>query len=78
MYLTHHINVHILSPMGPWLQKPNTKRELRQAFFASKFSLKIRQTRVAINPNAIFTKNGPKSRHRLDSRAISATITADR
>ena len=44
----------ILSPVGPWLQKPKTKRELRRAIFLSNFSPKIPRTRVAIDPNAIF------------------------
>ena len=44
----------ILSPVGPWLQKPQKKHELRSAFFVSKFCLKIQQTRVYTGANAIF------------------------
>ena len=44
----------ILSPVGPWLQKPKTKRELRRAISKPKFPPKITQTRVYIDPNAIF------------------------
>ena len=44
----------ILSPVGPWLQNPKTKREVREAFFTSKFTPKIPQTHVCIDPNAIF------------------------
>ena len=44
----------ILIPVGPWLRTPKTKRELREAFFASKFTPKTSQTHVGIDPNAIF------------------------
>ena len=44
----------ILSPVGPWLQNAKTKRELREAFFFSKFTPKIPQTHVCIDPNTIF------------------------
>ena len=44
----------ILSPVGPWLQKPKTKHEVHTPIFMSKFSPKIPQTHVAIEPNTIF------------------------
>ena len=44
----------ILSPVGPRLRTPKTKRELREAFFTSKFTPKTPQTHVCIDPNAIF------------------------
>ena len=44
----------ILSPVGPWLQKPKTKREVHTPIFMSKFTPKIPQTHVAIEPNTIF------------------------
>ena len=44
----------ILSPVGPWLQNAKTKREVHEAFFTPKFTPKIPQTHVCIDPNAIF------------------------
>ena len=44
----------ILSPVGPWLRTPKTKRELRGAIFKRNLSPKIPQTHVCIDPNAIF------------------------
>ena len=44
----------ILIPVGPWLRTPKTKRELREAFFTSKFTPQTPQTHVCIDPNAIF------------------------
>ena len=43
-----------LHPVGPWLRNAKTKRELREAFFTSKFTPKIPKTHVCIDPNAIF------------------------
>ena len=65
----------ILSPVGPWIRKSKNIRELRGAIFLSKFSPK---TLMNIDPNAIFTKNGPEARHCLDSGAISAAFATDR
>ena len=44
----------ILSPVGPWLQKPENIRELRWAIFYRNLSPKIPQTRVYIERYAIF------------------------
>ena len=44
----------ILSPVGPWLQNAKTKHEVHTPIFMSKFSPKIPQTHVAIDPNTIF------------------------
>ena len=51
----------ILSPVGPGLRTPKTKRELREAFFTSKFTPKTPQTHVCIDPNAIFQQNRLRS-----------------
>ena len=51
----------ILSPVGPWVQKPKNIRELRKAFFLLKFSPKIPQTRVYIERYAIFLQKGLKT-----------------
>ena len=51
----------ILSPVGPWLWKPKTKRELRGAIFERNFSLKIPQTHVYIELYAIFWANRLRS-----------------
>ena len=44
----------ILSPVGPWLQKPKNIRELRTPFFSRKFTPKTAQTPINTEPNAIF------------------------
>ena len=44
----------ILSPVGPWLQKPKNIRELRGAIFERNLVPKIPQTHVCIDPYAIF------------------------
>ena len=49
-----YLNAPVLNPVGPWLQNAKTKRELREPFFNSKFSPKIPQTHVCIDPNTIF------------------------
>ena len=51
----------ILSPVGPWLRSPKTKRELRGAIFKQNFSPKIPQTLVNIDPNAISQQNRLRS-----------------
>ena len=44
----------VLIPVGPWLRTSKTKRELHGTIFEGNFSPKIPQTRVGIDPNAIF------------------------
>ena len=58
----------ILSPVGPWLRKPQNIRELRTAFFLSKFSPKIPQTYVYIELYAIFWEK------RLESHTLSGFL----
>ena len=71
----------ILSPVGPWLRNTKTKRELRTAFFLSKFSPKIPQTHVCIDPNAIFFSKRLRSQVTpvfLDNFCRVGTQLADR
>ena len=44
----------ILSPVGPWLRKPKTMRELHTAFFDAKFTPKIPKTRMYTETDATF------------------------
>ena len=76
-----HCKEPILSPVGPWVQKPKNIREVRGAFFYRNFSPKIAQTRVYTEPYAIFSQNGPKAKRPLGSWAIfavSSTIGGSR
>ena len=66
------------NPMGSWLQKPKTKRELRGAFFLPKFCPKIPQTCVYTEPYAIFYQKRPEPIHCLRSGTIYAVFVSDR
>ena len=58
----------ILSPMGPWVQKPKNIRELHGAIFKRDFSPKLPQTRVYTEPYAIFLSK------RLRSQAVTGFL----
>ena len=58
----------ILSPVGPWLRKPQNIREVHTAFFLSKFSHKIPQTHVYTELYAIFLQK------RLESYTLSGFL----